>query len=75
VLKCDGDFSAHGVSQQVRKEAEARKVSVFDATCPLVTKVHNEISVFLKGIRKPFLLAMQDIQKLKGRCVNTKTRT
>src|SRR6188768_73570 len=33
-------FSAHGVSQQVRSEATARGLSVFDATCPLVTKVH-----------------------------------
>jgi 4-hydroxy-3-methylbut-2-enyl diphosphate reductase len=33
-------FSAHGVSQAVRKEAENRGLKVFDATCPLVTKVH-----------------------------------
>jgi len=37
-------FSAHGVSQQVRKEAENRGLKVFDATCPLVTKVHMEVS-------------------------------
>ncbi|TCV88958.1 4-hydroxy-3-methylbut-2-enyl diphosphate reductase [Sulfurirhabdus autotrophica] len=37
-------FSAHGVSQAVRKEAEARGLKVFDATCPLVTKVHVEVS-------------------------------
>lgn len=37
-------FSAHGVSQLVRSEAEARGLRVFDATCPLVTKVHNEVS-------------------------------
>jgi len=36
-------FSAHGVSQAVRLEAEARGLRVFDATCPLVTKVHVEI--------------------------------
>ena len=36
-------FSAHGVSKQVRKEAEERKLTVFDATCPLVTKVHMEV--------------------------------
>lgn len=35
-------FSAHGVSPAVRKEALARKLTVIDATCPLVTKVHNE---------------------------------
>lgn len=37
-------FSAHGVSQAVRNEAEQRALKVFDATCPLVTKVHMEVS-------------------------------
>ncbi|OIQ96496.1 4-hydroxy-3-methylbut-2-enyl diphosphate reductase [mine drainage metagenome] len=37
-------FSAHGVPQSVRREAEARNLTVFDATCPLVTKVHLEVS-------------------------------
>ncbi len=36
-------FSAHGVSKQVRREAEARNLKIFDATCPLVTKVHLEV--------------------------------
>lgn len=37
-------FSAHGVSKEVRSEAEARGLRVFDATCPLVTKVHVEVA-------------------------------
>jgi 4-hydroxy-3-methylbut-2-enyl diphosphate reductase len=37
-------FSAHGVSQEVRREAQARGFQVFDATCPLVTKVHVEVA-------------------------------
>jgi 4-hydroxy-3-methylbut-2-enyl diphosphate reductase len=37
-------FSAHGVSQEVRREADARGFTVFDATCPLVTKVHVEVA-------------------------------
>jgi 4-hydroxy-3-methylbut-2-enyl diphosphate reductase len=37
-------FSAHGVPQAVRREAEARGLTIFDATCPLVTKVHIEVS-------------------------------
>ncbi len=37
-------FSAHGVSKAVRQEAKARELKVFDATCPLVTKVHMEVS-------------------------------
>jgi 4-hydroxy-3-methylbut-2-enyl diphosphate reductase len=36
-------FSAHGVSQEVRKDAEERGLQVYDATCPLVTKVHIEV--------------------------------
>ncbi len=36
-------FSAHGVSKSVRDEARTRKLKVFDATCPLVTKVHKEV--------------------------------
>ena len=37
-------FSAHGVPQSVRREAEARGLTVFDATCPLVTKVHVQVT-------------------------------
>ncbi|MDV7104422.1 4-hydroxy-3-methylbut-2-enyl diphosphate reductase [Vibrio sp. TH_r3] len=37
-------FSAHGVSQAVREEAKSRTLTVFDATCPLVTKVHMEVA-------------------------------
>jgi 4-hydroxy-3-methylbut-2-en-1-yl diphosphate reductase len=37
-------FSAHGVSQEVRREAQARGFTIFDATCPLVTKVHVEVA-------------------------------
>ena len=36
-------FSAHGVAQDVKDEAEARELQIFDATCPLVTKVHMEV--------------------------------
>ncbi|MCX2832518.1 4-hydroxy-3-methylbut-2-enyl diphosphate reductase [Microbulbifer thermotolerans] len=39
-------FSAHGVSKAVQQEAAARGLKVFDATCPLVTKVHMEVSKF-----------------------------
>lgn len=37
-------FSAHGVSQAVRNEAKSRDLTIFDATCPLVTKVHMEVA-------------------------------
>lgn len=42
-------FSAHGVSQAVRQEAARRRLRVFDATCPLVTKVHVEVARYHKG--------------------------
>jgi 4-hydroxy-3-methylbut-2-en-1-yl diphosphate reductase len=41
-------FSAHGVSRAVRREAEKRRLRVFDATCPLVTKVHMEVALHRK---------------------------
>jgi 4-hydroxy-3-methylbut-2-enyl diphosphate reductase len=41
-------FSAHGVSRAVREEAESRGLKIFDATCPLVTKVHVEVSKMRK---------------------------
>jgi len=48
-------FSAHGVSKAVRSDAEARGLKVFDATCPLVTKVHVEVS---KMLREGFEIVM-----------------
>ncbi len=42
-------FSAHGVSRAVKEEADSRDVKVFDATCPLVTKVHLEVTRFSKN--------------------------
>ncbi|MBE9526129.1 MAG: 4-hydroxy-3-methylbut-2-enyl diphosphate reductase [Proteobacteria bacterium] len=46
--KCIVIFSAHGVSKAVKTEAENRDVKVFDATCPLVTKVHLEVTRYSK---------------------------
>jgi 4-hydroxy-3-methylbut-2-enyl diphosphate reductase len=48
-------FSAHGVSQAVRQEAEARGLKVFDATCPLVTKVHVEVAK-MRAIGKEIIM-------------------
>ncbi|VAW55962.1 4-hydroxy-3-methylbut-2-enyl diphosphate reductase [hydrothermal vent metagenome] len=42
-------FSAHGVSQAVQHEAKRRQLNVFDATCPLVTKVHMEVARYAKN--------------------------
>lgn len=48
-------FSAHGVSQEVRAEAEQRGLQVYDATCPLVTKVHLEV---IKMCKEGFTVLM-----------------
>ncbi len=48
-------FSAHGVPKSVRREAEARGLTVFDATCPLVTKVHLEVAR-LRGQGKEIIM-------------------
>lgn len=42
-------FSAHGVSQEVRRDAAGRGLNIFDATCPLVTKVHVQVAKLLKN--------------------------
>ena len=41
-------FSAHGVSLEVRRQAEEKQLKIFDATCPLVTKVHFEVKKYSK---------------------------
>jgi 4-hydroxy-3-methylbut-2-enyl diphosphate reductase len=49
-------FSAHGVPAAVEKEAERRGLSVFDATCPLVTKVHMEVARYAREAREVILI-------------------
>ncbi|MEY3864708.1 MAG: hypothetical protein RL234_199, partial [Pseudomonadota bacterium] len=49
-------YSAHGVSQEVRKEAENRGLQVYDATCPLVTKVHVEVVKLCKDGYTVFMI-------------------
>ncbi len=59
-------FSAHGVSQAVRREAEARNLRVFDATCPLVTKVHFEVARFSKDKRDTILIGHAGHPEVEG---------
>ena len=59
-------FSAHGVSQAVRKEAERRGLKVFDATCPLVTKVHLEVARFSQQGRECVLIGHQGHPEVEG---------
>ncbi|MCP8900325.1 4-hydroxy-3-methylbut-2-enyl diphosphate reductase [Gilvimarinus xylanilyticus] len=59
-------FSAHGVSQAVRNEAEARKLQVFDATCPLVTKVHMEVTRYSREGRECILIGHEGHPEVEG---------
>ncbi|MBC3936486.1 4-hydroxy-3-methylbut-2-enyl diphosphate reductase [Undibacterium sp. CY7W] len=59
-------FSAHGVSQAVRKEAEQRGVTVFDATCPLVTKVHMEVIKMRKEGREIIMIGHDGHPEVEG---------
>jgi 4-hydroxy-3-methylbut-2-enyl diphosphate reductase len=59
-------FSAHGVSQAVRREAAQRGLRVFDATCPLVTKVHLEVSRFSQQGRECILIGHEGHPEVEG---------
>ena len=59
-------FSAHGVSQAVRIEAEARGLKVFDATCPLVTKVHIEVTRHCRAGRDVVLIGHEGHPEVEG---------
>jgi 4-hydroxy-3-methylbut-2-en-1-yl diphosphate reductase len=59
-------FSAHGVSQDVRAEAKVRKFKVFDATCPLVTKVHMEVARYSREGRECVLIGHAGHPEVEG---------
>jgi 4-hydroxy-3-methylbut-2-enyl diphosphate reductase len=59
-------FSAHGVSQKVQKEAKSRQLKVFDATCPLVTKVHLEVSKFSADGKECILIGHKGHPEVEG---------
>ena len=59
-------FSAHGVSRAVQEEARNRGLKVFDATCPLVTKVHVEVSAFSAGGRECILIGHAGHPEVEG---------
>ncbi|MES2039717.1 MAG: 4-hydroxy-3-methylbut-2-enyl diphosphate reductase [Pseudomonadota bacterium] len=59
-------FSAHGVSQSVRQEAEARGLTIFDATCPLVTKVHIEVAKMRKEGREIIMIGHHGHPEVEG---------
>ena len=59
-------FSAHGVSQEVRTEADKRKLRIFDATCPLVTKVHLEVARHAKSENNVVLIGHAGHPEVEG---------
>jgi len=59
-------FSAHGVSRQVREQAEHRQLKVFDATCPLVTKVHLEVARHAKAAEEVILIGHAGHPEVEG---------
>ncbi len=59
-------FSAHGVSKAVREEAEARGLTAFDATCPLVTKVHIEVAKMRKAEMEIVMIGHKGHPEVEG---------
>lgn len=59
-------FSAHGVSKAVRADAEARGLKVFDATCPLVTKVHVEVGKMRNQTREVVMIGHKGHPEVEG---------
>jgi 4-hydroxy-3-methylbut-2-enyl diphosphate reductase len=63
---CTVIFSAHGVSQAVREEAATRGLKIFDATCPLVTKVHVEVGKMRKAGRRIIMIGHKGHPEVEG---------
>lgn len=59
-------FSAHGVSKAVQDEAKERGLKVFDATCPLVTKVHMEVTRYAREAREVVLIGHEGHPEVEG---------
>jgi 4-hydroxy-3-methylbut-2-en-1-yl diphosphate reductase len=59
-------FSAHGVSQAVKTEADALGLKVFDATCPLVTKVHMEVNRYSRAAQECILIGHEFHPEVEG---------
>ena len=71
-------FSAHGVSSEVEETTKSRNLNYFDATCPLVTKVHMEVIKHAKANRDIILIGHEghpEVEGTMGRHVNSKKST
>src|SRR5262245_45052752 len=67
-------FSAHGVSPAVRMAAKERGLEVIDATCPLVTKVHNEVNRFARRNYEILLVGHDGHEEVEGTCGEAPTQ-
>ncbi|MFY7067065.1 4-hydroxy-3-methylbut-2-enyl diphosphate reductase [Nocardiopsis changdeensis] len=68
-------FSAHGVSPEVRRRADQRSLDVLDATCPLVSKVHQEAVRFARDERTLLLIGHADHEEVEGTYGHAPDRT
>ncbi len=71
-------FSAHGVSQAVRNDAAERDLQIFDATCPLVTKVHLEVARRCRDGYEVILIGHRghpEVEGTMGQCIRDKNRS
>ena len=71
-------FSAHGVSSEVEETTKARNLNFFDATCPLVTKVHMEVRKHAKANRDIILIGHEghpEVEGTMGRHINSENST
>ena len=68
-------YSAHGVSLKVRKDAESRNLKIFDATCPLVTKVHIEVHKHSELGRDVVLIGHDGHPEIEGTMGQYKSKT
>ena len=67
-------FSAHGVAKKVKRDAENRNLQIFDATCPLVSKVHLEVVRFAEQQRETILIGHAghpEVEGTLGQCEGT----
>ena len=71
-------FSAHGVSSEVEESTKARNLNFFDATCPLVTKVHMEVKKHAKANKDIILIGHEghpEVEGTMGRHINAENRS
>ena len=59
-------YSAHGVSKEVQSQSHVKKLEIFDATCPLVSKVHSEVELHSRAGRECILIGHANHTEVEG---------